>query len=97
MRLLKELRDGPLGAMHPESATWVKDGKFWFKAKEDYLTNDGHCCLAQFGADGHARAVDFNKKLSTISSTGKHSYRLWWDGGYQPPPSYVGRVSGGTR
>ncbi|HYH59492.1 MAG TPA: PKD domain-containing protein [Thermoleophilaceae bacterium] len=90
--LLKEIREGPLGALHPESATWTKDGKFWFKEKEDYLTNGGECCLAQAGPDGQARAVNFNADLSEFKDRGKHDYRIWWDGGYQPPPSYVGRV-----
>jgi hypothetical protein len=83
--LLKEIRDGPMGAMHPESATWVLDGKFWFKAKKDYLENDGECCLAQLGPDGKARAVQFDEGFSRISDRTKRNYRLWWVGGWQHP------------
>ncbi|HYH59491.1 MAG TPA: PKD domain-containing protein [Thermoleophilaceae bacterium] len=92
--LLKAIREGPMGALHPESATWIKDGKFWFKAKENYLNNDGECCLAQVAADGLIRAVKFNPALSFFPKTiealaAKAQYRLWWDGGYQAPPMPV--------
>jgi hypothetical protein len=85
VEVLKEIRDGPMGALHPESATWIKKGEFWFPAKENYLTNEGQCCLAQFAADGNARAVDFNADLSEFQNRGKHNYRIWWNGGYQSP------------
>jgi hypothetical protein len=72
-----------LGTQHPESATWINDGKFWFKAKENYLTNDGECCMAQYGPDGKIRAVEFNQKLSDPTSWTKLNYRIFWNGGYQ--------------
>ena len=72
-----------IGAQHPESATWVMDGKFWFKAKRNYLNNDGECCLAQFGGDGKVRAVEFNEKLSEPEKWTKLNYRIYWNGGYQ--------------
>lgn len=75
-----------IGAQHPESATWVKGGKFWFDAKRNYLTNDGHCCLAQFGPDGKIRAVEFNEKLSEPEKWTKLGYRIVWKGGYQVGP-----------
>jgi len=90
--LLKEMRGGPVGAMHPESATWIKARKWWFKAKENYLANvneltgKAQCCLAQIGADGQARAVMWNKKLSEVINRTKETYRLWWDGGHIAPP-----------
>ena len=90
--ILKEIREGPMGALHPESATWVQKGKFWFEDKLNYLTNDGVCCLAEFAADGIARAVQFNEKLSKFVDRGKHTFRAIWDGGYKPPPSYVRRA-----
>ena len=58
-------------------------GKFWFKAKKGYLTNDGECCLAEFGADGIARAVEFDEKLSDPEKWTKLRYRIYWKGGYQ--------------
>lgn len=72
-----------LGTQHPESATWVNKGKFWFNAKRNYLTNDGQCCLAQFGPDGKIRAVKFNEKLSEPEKWTKLRYRIYWDGAYQ--------------
>jgi hypothetical protein len=75
-----------LGAQHPESATWINDGKFWFKAKKNYLTNDGECCLAQYGPDGKIRAVEFNEKLSDATNWSKLKYRIFWNGGYQAGP-----------
>jgi hypothetical protein len=75
-----------IGAQHPESATWINDGKFWFKAKENYLTNEGQCCLAQYGPDGKIRAVQFNSKLSDPTSWTKLNYRIFWNGGYQAGP-----------
>ena len=72
-----------IGAQHPESATWVMKGKFWFKAKRNYLRNDGECCLAQFGADGKVRAVEFNEALSEPEKWTKLRYRIYWNGGYQ--------------
>ncbi len=85
VKILKRLAQD-LGVQHPESATWVKNGKFWFKAKENYLTNDGKCCLAQFGPDGRARAVAFNSKLSDFANATKLNYRVVWKGGYQVGP-----------
>lgn len=81
---LKQLKN-ILGAQHPESATWVNDGKFWFKAKEGYLTNDGECCLAQYGPDGRVRAVEFNQALSDPEAWTPDNYRIFWNGGYQGP------------
>jgi PKD repeat protein len=100
--LLKALRDGPFGAQHPESATWIRDNEFWFRAKENYLKNDGECCLAQVGFDGNIRAVQFNEKYSFFPKTiaalkAKHLYRIWWNGGIQAPPSraFAGVFGGG--
>jgi hypothetical protein len=90
--VLKALRDSPIGARHPESATWVNEnGEFWFPAKKNYLENDGECCLVQIGADGQARAVQFNDKYSHFPKNAsvreaKQNYRIWWDGGLQAPP-----------
>ena len=75
-----------IGTQHPESATWINDGKFWFKAKENYLTNEGACCLAQYGPDGIIRAVQFNAALSDPTSWTKLAYRIVWNGGYQVGP-----------
>ena len=83
--ILDELK-GLIGAQHPESATWINKGKFWFKAKRNYLTNDGECCLAQFGPDGRVRAVEFDEKLSAPETWTKLSYRIRWKGGYQTGP-----------
>jgi hypothetical protein len=85
VEVLKAIRGGPMGASHPESATWIKKGEFWFPAKEAYLNNDGKCCLAQFAADGNARAVEFNKNFSEFVDRGKHNFRIWWNGGLQAP------------
>ena len=82
--VLKKLRDA-IGAQHPESATWVKDGKFWFNGKRNYLLNDGECCLAQIGPDGLTRAVEFNEGLSAPETWTKLAYRIFWNGGYQAP------------
>lgn len=97
VRILEEMAAGPLGIQHPESATWVEGKKekgenqlFFFKAKFDYLNNDGHCCLAQFGPDGRTRAVRYNQFLSRFarkfSARAKLKYRIVWDGGYQVGP-----------
>ena len=83
--MLDELKS-VIGAQHPESATWVNKGKFWFKAKRGYLTNDGECCLAQFGPDGKIRAVEFDEKLSEPEKWTKLNYRIRWKGGYQTGP-----------
>ena len=83
--ILKRLRNSIVGTQHPESATWIMKGKFWFKQKLDYLTNDGECCLAQFGPDGKVRAVEFNEKLSDPEKWTKAAYRIFWNGGYQAP------------
>ncbi len=85
IQVLKDLRL-LIGAQHPESATWIKDGRFWFKAKRDYLTNDGECCLAQYGADGKARAVEFDEALSDPETWTKSTYRIRWKGAYQQGP-----------
>lgn len=83
--ILKQLAT-VLGTQHPESATWVNDGKFWFKAKENYLTNEGECCLAQYGPDGKVRAVEFDSKLSDPTNWTKLNYRIFWKGGFQAGP-----------
>jgi probable HAF family extracellular repeat protein len=83
--ILKQLSN-LIGAQHPESATWINDGKFWFKAKKGYLTNEGECCLAQYGPDGKIRAVEFNEKLSDPTSWTKLNYRIFWKGGYEAGP-----------
>jgi hypothetical protein len=83
--ILKQLSN-IIGAQHPESATWINDGKFWFKAKKGYLTNEGECCLAQYGPDGKIRAVEFNEKLSDPTSWSKLNYRIFWKGGYEAGP-----------
>ena len=84
--VLKRLRSSIVGSQHPESATWVKKGQFWFKAKRNYLTNDGECCMAQVGPDGKIRAVEFNEKLSEPEKWTKLKYRIYWNGGYQVGP-----------
>lgn len=77
VKILNEMRAGPVGAMHPETATW----KAPLVVKEKYgLANGGKCCPAQIGADGKARAVQYNRKLSFFQNPEK--YRIWWDGGY---------------
>ena len=80
VELLKKIAAGPLGALHPESATWSLNGRFWFAAKEGYFT--GACCDLQFGADGVGRAVSANLKRSTLDLTGvnRYNYRLVWNG-----------------
>jgi uncharacterized membrane protein len=83
--VLKDLRR-LMGAQHPESATWIKGGKFWFAAKRSYLRNDGECCLAQYGPDGKIRAVEFNEKLSDPQNWKPKNYRIIWRGGYQTGP-----------
>lgn len=83
-RLLKELRGSEVGANHATTDTWVKDGKIWFKAKEEQL-QPGQCCFAQFGPDGDVRAVSLNLGLSFLKQPPftRRNFRLFWDGGYQ--------------
>jgi hypothetical protein len=86
VQILKELRNSPLGSQHPESATWTKDGKFWFDAKKSYLVDED---LVQAGPDGVFRAVKFNEKLSDPESWTKLAYRIFWEGGYKVGPGQV--------
>lgn len=86
VKILKELAKGPLGTQHPESLTWTKDGKFWFKAKESYLKDEA---LVQAGPDGILRSVKFNEALSDPTSWTKLDYRIFWNGGYEVGPGEV--------
>ena len=86
VKILKELASSPLGIQHPDSTVWVKDGKFWFKAKEDYLASKGN---VQFGPDGKYRSVQFNQALSKPESWSQFAYRIIWDEGYQVGPGQV--------
>ncbi|MEW6582487.1 MAG: hypothetical protein AB1416_06980 [Actinomycetota bacterium] len=82
-RLLKEMRDGPVGAMHPTTDTWTKNGDFWFPAKEKQL-QPGECCFAQFGPDGEARAVSLDLGKSLVKPPfDRVSHYLHWAGGYR--------------
>lgn len=81
--VLKQLREGPVGAEHPESATWVGDSA----AREQYLANNGECCPAQFTPLGKVFAVQYNPKLSWFKDPGR--YRVWWEGGYFVPAPAV--------
>jgi GH24 family phage-related lysozyme (muramidase) len=69
--------------MHPESATWtdLRNNLFNFETKVNEFVRAGTC--AQFGPDGLARAVLFNKGLTKFVS--KKLYRIFWEGGYQNP------------
>ncbi len=86
VKILKELSKGPLGTQHPESLTWEKDGKFWFKAKEGYLKDEA---LVQSGPDGKFRSVQFNEALSDPSAWTKLDYRIYWNGGFGSGPGQV--------
>ncbi len=86
VNILKELRKGPLGSQHPESATWTKDGKFWFPGKKSYLVDED---LVQAGPDGVFRSVKFDEKLSDPESWTKLAYRIFWEGGYEVGPGQV--------
>ncbi|MEW6582149.1 MAG: hypothetical protein AB1416_05240 [Actinomycetota bacterium] len=82
-RLLKELREGPVGASHPTTDTWTRKGQFWFKAKEEQLA-PGECCFAQFGPDGEVRAVSLNLEKSLVKPPfGRDDHYLHWEGGYK--------------
>lgn len=85
-RLVDEIRRGPVGASHPTTDTWVKNGEFWHKAKEEQLLNDGDCCFAQFGPDGSARAVMFDLAKSLVKPPfDRTNHYLHWAGGYVHP------------
>jgi hypothetical protein len=86
VKVLKELADSPLGIQHPDSTVWIKDGKFWFKQKEEYLISKGN---VQFGPDGVPRSVSFNQALSDPEKWTKFLYRIVWDGGYGVGPGQV--------
>ena len=70
-----------IGMMHPESATWVLKKAFDFQAKINEFVRGG--TVLQFGPDGAARAVTFNKDLSYFKN--KYDYRIFWNGGYANP------------
>ncbi|MFN8583531.1 MAG: hypothetical protein U0163_21455, partial [Gemmatimonadaceae bacterium] len=74
-------QDGIMGFMHPESATWFKNGKFTFPDKFKYIVDE--CCYAQFAPDGVARAVMLEEKMSQLS--GPLEYYLHYLGGYLYP------------
>lgn len=77
--VLNQIREGPVGAMHPETATWKAPESL----REKYLSEGGKCCPAQIGSDGVARAVMYDRRLSFFRNPEK--YRVWWNGGYFVP------------
>lgn len=81
IRVMDDLRKGPVGAEHPEAATWRAPDPI--REKYGNFSNGGKCCPAQIGPDGQARAVQYNKALSFFKNPGH--YRIWWDGGFFVP------------
>lgn len=80
--LLEKLRKGPVGASHPTTDTWIKDGRIWFDKKAQQM-EPGECCFAQFGMDGEVRAVSLDLDLSLFRQPpyDRNNFRLFWDGG----------------
>ncbi len=77
----RQLAKSPVGMLHPAADTWtlIKRGQevFDFAAKTNEFVRGG--TAAQFGADGIARAVQFNP---ASRFTNAKSYRIFWNGGY---------------
>ena len=78
-----EIAKGPVGLLHPESATWTLDGAFDFEKKLNEFQRAGTCL--QFAPDGLARAV----KFAAAKFTNKLEYLIEWAGGAANPTGAV--------
>ncbi len=94
--LLEKLRGSDVGAEHPTTDTWVRDGEIWFKAKEEQLA-PGECCFAEFGPDGEARAVSLDLGDSRVGPPWtRKNFRLFWRGGYRHTMGWDDRLALGV-
>jgi len=78
-----EIAKGPVGLLHPETATWTLKNAFDFEKKVNEFVRAGTCL--QFAPDGLARAV----KFAAAKFEDKLRYLIEWDGGVAIPQGAV--------
>jgi hypothetical protein len=87
IEVIRALQGSSLKSPHMESGSWVKNGKFWFPAKEREFMRpnplSGEAAIdAQFAPGSSVRAVAFNKKRSIVQGPliGQDNNRFIFDG-----------------